>query len=119
MFSQQTMFFFSNPAHAGRLEDATHYGVAGAPGDGPSMEFWLRVEGETVTAARWRSYGCPGAISCAEAVCRVAEGRTLEALRRLEPDEIDLLAGRLPEGKAHCPQLAATPLPPRNPFQRG
>src|SRR5437868_2330672 len=47
MFSQQTMFLFSNPAHAGTLEDATHYGVAGSPGDGPSMEFWLRVEGET------------------------------------------------------------------------
>src|SRR5438132_11193687 len=101
MFSSQTMALFSNPVHAGELEDGTHYGVAGSPGDGPSMEFWLRVEGETVTAARWKTYPCPGAMSCAEAVCRVAEGRALQLLRQLEPVEIDRLAGGLPEGEAH------------------
>jgi nitrogen fixation NifU-like protein len=111
------MFLFSNPVHSGALDDATHYGVAGSPGEGPSMELWLRVEGEAVAAARWKTYGCPGAISCAEAVCRVAEGWTLAALRELEPEEIDRLAGGLPEGKAHCPQLAAGALRSARPVE--
>jgi nitrogen fixation NifU-like protein len=94
----------------GALNEATHYGCGGEPGHGPSLQLWLRVEGGVVKAAGWKSYGCPVAMACGEAVCAVSEGRTLEVLAQLTADDVRQLVGGVPEGKEHCPELAARAL---------
>lgn len=107
MYSAGLMGLFHNPRHAGSLEDATHYGEAGTPGHGPYLRLWLRVEEGVVRAARFKTYGCPAAIACSEALCAHMEGKPLAELAAITPAQVTVWVGGVPEGKEHCPDLAA------------
>lgn len=110
MYSERLVQLFRSAAHAGRLEGATHYGEGGSPGGGPYVCLWLRVEEEVVREARFKTYGCPAAIACAEAACGWSEGRRLVELSAVTPAQIASLLGGVPEGKEHCPALVADAL---------
>lgn len=99
-----------NPARAGDLVGATHDGVAGEPGEGPYVRIRLRARGECVEQASYETFGCPAAIACGSLVARLAEGRTFRELLRLEPEDLVMMLGGLPDGKEHCPRLAVTAL---------
>lgn len=107
MYSERLQELFRTADHAGPLEDATHYGAAGVPGQGPCVQIWLRAAKERVEAARWKAWGCPAAIACSEAVCRWSEGRSLAEAAAVTPGQVAAWVGPLPEGKEHCPELAA------------
>ena len=110
MYSDSLLELFESRAHAGSLPDATHRGEAGAPGQGPYVQLWLRVEDGVIRKARFKTYGCPAAIACAEAACGWSEGKALAELARVSADEIAASVAGVPEGKEHCPELAATAL---------
>jgi nitrogen fixation NifU-like protein len=103
MYSERLLALFHSRAHAGSLEGATHYGEAGTPGQGPYLRLWLCVEEGRVRQARYRTYGCPAAIACAEALCEWAEGHLPD--ERLAEETLAELAGGVPEEKTHCPRL--------------
>ncbi len=108
MVSDRLMELFRSATHHGTLESATHTGRAGVPGHGPHVGLQLRVEEGTVRAARFECHGCPAAIACGEALCRVAERRALAALQKhVTAEMIRRMVGGVPEGKEHCPELAA------------
>lgn len=105
MYSERLLELFHNREHAGRLEEATHYGEAGTPGQGPYSRLWLRVKDGVVEAASYQTYGCPAMIACMEALSRQAVGG--QAGGKLTPARIEDWVGGVPEGKEHCSRLAA------------
>jgi nitrogen fixation NifU-like protein len=110
MYSEQLRCLFADATHAGRLEQASHCGEAGTPGQGPYFRVWLEVSEGVVRVARFKTYGCPAAIACAEAACRWIEGRMATEARSLDAAALANLVGGVPEGKEHCPRLAAAAL---------
>jgi nitrogen fixation NifU-like protein len=74
------------------------------------MTVTLRVEGEMVRQARFRTYGCPAMMACGELVCLRSKGEPVEALRAATAAEVVRWCGGVPEGKEHCPELAARAL---------
>src|SRR5687767_5189758 len=110
MYSAQLMELFHHGTHPGPLPEATHRGEGGTAGGGPYIQFWLRVEDGVVQAARFKSYGCPAAIACAEAACNWAEGKTLKRIQAVTPAAVAEWVGGVPDGKEHCPELAAAAL---------
>lgn len=88
MYSERLRELFHGAAHAGKLEDATHYGEAGTPGHGPYAQLWLRVREGVVEAASFRSFGCPAMIGCMEALCETAVGRRVAVLRAADPEQV-------------------------------
>jgi NifU-like protein involved in Fe-S cluster formation len=110
MYSERLMTLFRGATHAGELEGQTHRGVAGAPGCGPYVVLGLRVEDGVVRQARFQTHGCPVVMACAEVVCVLSEGRPLVLLQRLTAADVNRLVGGVPEGKEHCPELAARAL---------
>jgi len=114
VYSERLTALFRSRAHAGNLEDATCFSEAGTPGRGPYMRLWLRVEAGVVTCARYKTFGCPAAIACGEALCELVEGELLAPWAALSGEElatrITTQVGGVPENKAHCPQLAAEAL---------
>ena len=100
----------SQPRFAGTWEGATREGTAGIPGDGPHLRLWLEMRGDTITRAGYHTYGCPAAIASGEMLCLLLTGRTREWARTLTEDMLTRALGGLPEGKAHCPQLAIAAL---------
>jgi NifU-like protein involved in Fe-S cluster formation len=83
------------------------------------MQIWLKVEAGIVKAARFRTYGCPSAIACGEAVCTVSEGRELARAQALTAADVTHLVDGVPEGKEHCPALAAEALSRTVPMTEG
>jgi NifU-like protein involved in Fe-S cluster formation len=110
MIPERLLRIAQGAVHEGELEDATHQGVGGSPGCGPYIVLRFRVEAEQVQAARFRTYGCPTAMACAELVCTISEGRRLSALPPVSAADVSLLIGGVPEGKEHCPALAVEAL---------
>jgi nitrogen fixation protein NifU and related proteins len=110
MFSAIVLDHFHNPRNTGPLDDATHSGAAGTPGDGRSMELWFRVVDGRIAEAAYRTYPCPAAIGCGSVVAEVARGRTVEQMMGLTEADIARLVGGLPEGKEHCSELAVIAL---------
>ncbi|RYG47564.1 hypothetical protein EON79_06985 [bacterium] len=99
-----------SPRNAGRFEGATHVGIGGVPGDGPYVRMWLRVEGQTVRRAGYECNGCPSSIAAASMAAGLATGRTLSQIALLEPCDLLLLLGGLPEGKEEYADLAVQAL---------
>src|SRR5262249_50465767 len=79
-------------------------------GEGPYMELWFQVEEGTIRRAAYRTYPCPAATACGSVVAEVLTGRPVAAAQRLAAGDVATLLGRLPEGKEHCPRLAAAAL---------
>jgi hypothetical protein len=47
----------SSPRNAGKIDDATHVGVGGVPGDGPYVRLWLTIQDAIVKKV---GYECNG-----------------------------------------------------------
>jgi len=116
-YPERLLVLFRSAAHGGDLPGATHFGQAGQPGGGPWIQFWFRAPDGVVEAARWRTFGCPAAIGCSEAVCVQAEGQALARLQAVTAAEVTEWVGGVPEGKEHCPELAAQALRECRPWE--
>lgn len=106
MFTAAVLDHTLNPRNSGKIDCATHHGIAGAPGEGPYVELWFCVREGTVEAASYETFGCPAAVACASLVVQLAKGRTISWVLSVEEKDLTTLLGGLPEGKEHCPLLA-------------
>jgi NifU-like protein involved in Fe-S cluster formation len=99
MFSPQIMEHVERPRYAGLFEGATHVGRYGTPGGGPYVVLHLLVEDGTILRAGFDTLGCPASMGTAGVLCQIVTGRTVEQALRIEPEDLVLLVGGLPEGK--------------------
>lgn len=106
MFSTAVLNRFYNPGNTGAMEGATHHGMGGMRGEGPYVELWLDVQGEQIARASYETYGCPAVVACGSVLCEVITGKSTEVARKIDPQDLTVLLGGLPEGKGHCPELA-------------
>ncbi len=74
------------------------------------MVLWLEIANGRIEKAAYQSFGCPAAIACASAAAEWAIGKRVEEAGALTPERVVELLESLPEGKEHCPQLAAAAL---------
>ena len=93
----------NNPRNVGPLDGATHYGVAGVPGDGPFVQMWFMIEGKTIRKGTYKTYGCPTSIASASLIAELVTGKSVEAALSLTETDIKALLAYVPEGKEDCP----------------
>lgn len=110
MFSETLLDHFQAPRNTGELEHADTEAEAENPVCGDRLHVWLRIEGDTVAAVRWRAAGCAPAIAAASAMSELVRGRSLSEARALDRQAVDAALGGLPARKAHAAALAITAL---------
>ncbi len=110
VFSERVHDHVVNPRNRGEMPDSDKVGLAGVPGDGPFVKIWLKLEGDKILRATYDTNGCPSSIGCSSALCELAIGRTMEKMKLLEPRELEVFLGGLPEGKQYYSVLAITAL---------
>ena len=110
VFSERIHDHVVNPRNRGEMPDADKVGLAGAIGDGPFVKIWLKTEGDKILRATYDTNGCPSSIGCSSGLCELATGRMMEKMKLLEPRELELFLGGLPEGKGYYADLAITAL---------
>jgi len=111
-YTEAVIDHFTNPRNVGVLPDEETNGFAriGDSGCGDEMMLWLRVQSGVIDKIRFKSFGCPGAISTSSMLTVLANGKTVpEALALTDDDVVNALGG-IPENKKHCSLLGVQAL---------
>ena len=104
-YSKKAIEYFKNPQFAGEMKDFDAVGEVGNVACGDIMRIYLKIKDDVITDIRFLTYGCVGAISASEAMCKLVKSKKLdEALKVTHKDIVEELEG-LPQMKVHCSVL--------------
>ena len=107
-YSEKVIDHYENPRNVGKM-DATETnvgtGMVGAPACGDVMRLQIKVENDTISEAKFKTYGCGSSIASSSLLTEWVRGRTLDEANSIKNMEIaEELA--LPPVKIHCSVLA-------------
>jgi nitrogen fixation protein NifU and related proteins len=107
-YSDKVVDHFENPRNVGSFpkEDKdVGTGIVGAPECGDVMKLQLKIVGDRIVDAKFKTFGCGSAIASSSYVTELVRGKTLDEARDIKNTEIvEELA--LPPVKIHCSVLA-------------
>jgi nitrogen fixation protein NifU and related proteins len=106
MFSPAVLDHFKNPRNAGNLSDATAMVEVTNPVCGDILQLAIKIEGNRITAARFKTQGCVTAIACSSYIAEWLEGKTKEEISNMNHEKISEALGGLPQATMHGAQLA-------------
>jgi nitrogen fixation NifU-like protein len=106
LYSDKVMDHFKNPRNVGEIENPDGVGHVGNPVCGDIMELYIKVLDNTITDAKFKTFGCGAAIASSSMMTEMVKGKTLEeALKISNKAVVEALDG-LPPVKMHCSLLA-------------
>ncbi len=109
LYNETVMDHFINPRNMGDIKDADAIGEVGAAACGDIMKISLKIDPETqtVTDARFKTFGCGSAIAASSMATELIKGRKIDDLQsNFTNDQIVDALGGLPPVKIHCSVLA-------------
>ncbi len=110
-YSEKVLDHFRNPRNVGTLEgDDVVVGKVGNPTCGDIMEVFIRVDGDKITEAKFRTFGCGSAIATTSMTTEMVVGMTLDEAMAMTRDDVAEELDGLPPVKMHCSNLAADAL---------
>ena len=113
LYNETVMDHFMNPRNMGDIKNADATGEVGAAACGDIMKITLKIDDDTqtVTDARFKTFGCGSAIAASSMATELIKGRTIEELQKnFNNDDIVTALGGLPPVKIHCSVLATEAL---------
>ena len=101
-----------NPRNVGELsrEESTGFAEIGDPSCGDVMRLWIKVDSGKIVDIKFKTFGCPGAISTSSMLTVLAKGRRIDEAKKLTDDDVVLALEGIPERKKHCSLLGVTAL---------
>jgi len=107
-YSEKVLDHYSNPRNVGSLDKSdvgVGTGVVGAPECGDVMKLQIKVEGDRIVDAKFKTFGCGSAIASSSLATEWIKGRTVnEAMQITNTEIVEELS--LPPVKIHCSVLA-------------
>lgn len=100
------MEHFVNPRNVGELQDPSGVGTIRNAVCGDFTRLFLRIEGGRVTAAKFKTFGCGGAIAASSVLTELLRGKTVAEAAAITQRDVIAALGGLPEPKVHCALLA-------------
>lgn len=97
---------YRNPRNVGEIEGSPAIAQVGDPAHGDILRLSLRIEGNLVVDARFKSFGCTAAIAAGSMVTTLIQGRPIAEVERITNCDVSEALGGLPESKRHCSVLA-------------
>ncbi len=108
-YSENLKNEFLNPQNLGKIEDSDSYvSVTGVCGD--TVEMYLLIRDGVIRDIKFMTDGCGPTIACASYVTRTVNGRTIEEVLQIRPEDVDTYFEGLPEAHGHCAKLSVMTL---------
>ena len=105
-YSEKVMDHFANPRNVGEMKDPSGVGEVGNSRCGDIMRMYIKVEGDTITDVKFKTFGCGAAIATSSMATELIKGKKVEdALELSNKAVVEALDG-LPAHKIHCSVLA-------------
>ncbi len=105
-YSEKVMDHFTNPRNVGEIPDADGIGEVGNAKCGDIMKMYLKIDGDTISDVKFKTFGCGAAIATSSMATEMIKGKTIEdALQLTNKAVMEALDG-LPPVKVHCSVLA-------------
>jgi nitrogen fixation NifU-like protein len=109
LYSAKVIQEADDPRNLGRMSEPDVQGlVHGWCGD--TMEVYLRLEGERIKEISFMTDGCGPTLACGSMLTRLVQGISLEEASGIGPQDLIAALDGLPEGSAHCAELAVSTL---------
>lgn len=106
LYNDTVMDHFMNPRNVGELENPDGTGTYGSPVCGDMMQIQIKVDGEVITDAKFKTFGCGSAIASSSMATSMIIGKTVEEALKISNKQIIDELGGLPAVKVHCSVLA-------------
>ena len=84
MYSEKVLDHFTNPRNVGELPDADGVGEVGNARCGDIMKMYLKIDGETITDVKFKTFGCGAAIATSSMATEMIKGKTLKEALKLD-----------------------------------
>jgi len=107
-YSEKVLDHYNNPRNVGsfnRDDEGVGTGVVGAPECGDVMKLQIKVEGDRIVDAKFKTFGCGSAIASSSLATQWIKGKTLAQAREINNSQI-VKELSLPPVKIHCSVLA-------------
>ena len=106
LYSDIVMDHFRNPCNVGVIENADGVGEVGNAKCGDIMKIYLKIDDDTITDAKFETFGCGSAIASSSMATEMIKGKPVaDALAVTNKAVVEALDG-LPAHKIHCSVLA-------------
>ena len=106
LYSEKVMDHFRNPRNVGSIEDADGIGEVGNAKCGDIMKIYLKIDDDTVTDAKFETFGCGSAIASSSMATELIKGKPLSEVMQLTNKAVTEALDGLPVYKLHCSVLA-------------
>ena len=107
-YSAKVLDHYQSPRNVGSLDKndrSVGTGVVGAPECGDVMKLQIKVEGDRIVDAKFKTFGCGSAIASSSLATEWIKGKTLGEAGKITNREI-VEELTLPPVKIHCSVLA-------------
>ena len=105
-YSDKVMDHFMNPRNVGEMENPSGHGKIGNEVCGDIMELFIKVDGDKIVDAKFRTFGCGAAIATSSMMTELVIGKTIDEALTISNNVVAEALGGLPPVKMHCSVLA-------------
>jgi len=105
-YSDKVMDHFMNPRNMGEMDKPSAVGNVGNPTCGDVMRLYLKIDGDTITDAKFKTFGCGAAIASSSMLTELLKGKKVKDALKISNDAVAEALGGLPPVKIHCSVMA-------------
>jgi nitrogen fixation NifU-like protein len=104
------MEHFQNPKNVGEISNPDGVGTVGNASCGDIMQMFIKVNGDKITEAKFKTFGCGAAIATSSILTERVKGATLDDALKISEETSKEVLSQLPEEKIPCFTLATDAL---------
>ncbi len=105
-YSEKVMDHFMNPRNMGDMDNPSAVGNVGNPTCGDVMRLYLKIEGDIIIDAKFKTFGCGAAIASSSMLTELLKGKKIQDALEISNASVTEALDGLPPVKIHCSVMA-------------